>query len=102
VDKTGCLNLGGRLYDAGAEWMRKKVMLRFDPSNLEEVQLWHEGQMKKVIREVQIGEHNTARKDIGEKIEEAAGSRVLKVFEKTQQERFKKIHGAFRMSPEED
>jgi transposase InsO family protein len=102
VDKTGCLNLGGHLYDAGAEWMRKHVLLRFDPFNLEEVQLWHEGTMKKVIREAKIGEYNTARQTIEGKPEEASESRVLKIFAASQQERFKNIMGAFRMSTEED
>jgi hypothetical protein len=102
VDKTGCLSLGGHLYDAGAEWMRKKVTLRFDTFKLEEVQLWHEGQMKKVIREAKIGEYNGVRRSIAEYAEESAGSRVLKTYEKAQQERFKKRMGAFHMSSEED
>jgi transposase InsO family protein len=102
VDKTGCLNLGGHLYDAGAEWMRKHVTLRFDPFNLEEAQLWHEGQMKKVIHEARIGEHNTARQSVAEHAEETSGSRVLKIYEEAAQERFKKSMGAFRMSSEED
>jgi transposase InsO family protein len=102
VDKTGCLNLGGHLYDTGAEWMRKKVTLRFDPFNLEEVQLWHEGTMKKVIHEAKIGEHNAVRQSIGEKIEATSESRVLKTYEKASAERFKKSMGAFRMSSKED
>jgi transposase InsO family protein len=102
VDKTGCLNLGGHLYDAGIEWRRKKVTLRFDPFNLEEVQLWHECAMKKVIREARIGEHNAARQHIAEHAEETAGSRVLKAYEKASLERFKKSMGAFRLSMEED
>jgi transposase InsO family protein len=102
VDKTGCLSLDGHLYDAGAEWVRKKVTLRFDPFNLEEVQLWHEGAMNKIIREAQIGEYNAARQSIEEHAEETAESRVLKAYEKAQQERFKKSMGAYRMSSEED
>jgi hypothetical protein len=102
VDKTGCLNLGGHLYDAGIEWVRKRVTLRFDPFNLEEVQLWDEGTMKKVVREAKIGEYNTARQTIEGKPEETSESRVLKIFATSQQERFKNIMGAFRMSTEED
>lgn len=102
VDKTGCLTLGGHLYDAGAEWMRKHVTLRFDPFNLEEVQLWHEGQMKKVVHEAVIGEYNAARQKIAEHAEETSGSRVLKTYQKAMRERFKKNMGAFRMSTEED
>jgi hypothetical protein len=102
VDKTGCLSLGGHLYDAGTEWMRKHVTLRFDPFNLEEVQLWYEGQMKKVVHEAVIGEYNAARQKIAEHAEETSGSRVLKTYQKAMQERFKNIMGAFRMSTEEE
>jgi transposase InsO family protein len=102
VDKTGCLSLGGHLYDAGIEWVRKHVTLRFDPFNMEEVQLWHENAMKKVIHEAKIGEYNAARQNIEEKVEESTESRVLKTYEKAQRERFKKSMGAFRMSSEED
>jgi hypothetical protein len=102
VDKTGCLSLGDKLYDAGAEWRRKRVLVRFDPFNLEEIQLWHAGEQKKLIRVAQIGEYNATQKVECEKVEQSAESRTLKMFEKAQQERFKKNMGAFRLSQEEE
>lgn len=101
VDKTGCLNLDGKLYDAGVEWVRKKVTLRFDPFNLEEVQLWYEGKQEKVIKYAVIGEYNATQRVPCEKVEKAASSRVLKEFVKEQQKRFKKATGAFHLSQEE-
>jgi len=98
VDKTGCLNLNGKLYDAGAEWVRKKVTVRFDPFNLEEVQLWHGGVQKKLTQPVQIGEYNTTQKIVNEKVEHSAESRVLKVFVEEQQKRFINRAGAFQLS----
>ena len=100
VDKTGCFNLNGKLYDAGAEWMRKRVTVRFDPFNLEEVQLWHEGKQKKVVKVAVIGEYNATQKVVGEKVEEKARSRVLDVYMENQQKRFKKMNGSFRLSQE--
>jgi hypothetical protein len=100
VDKTGCLSLSGTLLDAGAEWRRKKVTVRFDPFNLEEVQLWHGGEQKKLIRPAQIGEYNATQKVECEKVEQSAESRVLKVFVKDHQKRFIKKAGAFRLSQE--
>jgi transposase InsO family protein len=100
VDKTGCFRLNGKLLDAGAEWRRKKVIVRFDPFNLEEVQLWHEGKQKKVVKAAEIGEYNTTQKVVCDKVEEKAGSRVLNVFMEDQQKRFKKANGAFRLSQE--
>ena len=102
VDKTGCLSLSGKTYDAGLEWRRKKVTLRFDPFNLDEIQLWHDGEQKKLIRLAQIGEYNATQKIECEKVEQSAESRVLKIFAKAQQERFKKNTGAFRLSQEEE
>ena len=101
VDKTGCLNLDGKLYDAGSEWVRKKVTVRFDPFNLEEIQLWHDGEQKKIIRVAQIGEYNATQKVDCEKVEQSGESRVLKHFSKKQQERYKKITGAFSLSQQE-
>jgi transposase InsO family protein len=101
VDKTGCLNLEGKLYDAGVEWMRKKVTLRFDPFDMDEVQLWYEGKQKKIIKQAVIGEYNGTQKVPCEKVETAAGSRVLNAFAEERQKRFKKATGAFRLSQEE-
>jgi len=98
VDKTGCLNLSGKVYDAGSEWRRKKVTVRFDPFNLEEIQLWHGGELKKIIRTAHIGEYNATQKVECEQVEEKATSRVLNAFLEDQQKRFKKTSGAFRLS----
>jgi hypothetical protein len=102
VDKTGCFSLNGKLYDAGAELRRKKVTIRFDPFNLEEVQLWHGGEHKKVIRAAQIGEYNATQNVACDKVEQSAESRVLKAFMEEQQKRFNKKTGAFSLSQEEE
>ena len=102
VDKTGCFHLDGKLYDAGAEWRRKKITVRFDPFNLGEVQLWHEGKQKKIVTAAVIGEFNATQKVAHEKVEQSAESRVLKVFMEEQQKRFKKKTGAFSLSQEEE
>jgi hypothetical protein len=102
VDKTGCLSLDGKVYDAGVEWRRKKVTVRFDPFELEEIQLWHGNEQKKIIRAAQIGEYNVTQKVECGKVEQSAESRVLKTFAKEHQERFKKKAGAFRLSQEEE
>jgi len=100
VDKTGCFSLNGKLFDAGAEWMRKKITVRFDPFNMESIQLWHGGEQKKIIQRAQIGEYNSTQKVVCEKVEQRAESRVLKVFMEEQQKRFKKKTGAFSLSKE--
>jgi transposase InsO family protein len=102
VDKTGCLSFNGNVYDAGGEWMRKKVTVRFDPFNLDEIQLWYKGEQKKLIRVAQIGEHNSTQKVSCEKVEASGESRVLKAFVEDRQKRLKQRAGAFRLSSGEE
>jgi len=101
VDKTGCFKLNGKLFDAGGEWSRKKITVRFDPFDLEEIQLWHGGEQKKLVGVAQIGEYNTTQKVVNDKVEQSAESRVLKSYAKQQQERIKKAV-SFRLSREEE
>ena len=44
VDKTGCISLSGNRYEVELELARKKVQLRFDPFDLQTVQVWCDGQ----------------------------------------------------------
>ena len=102
VDKTGCLSLDGKVYDAGLEWRRKRVTVRYDPFDLKEIQLWHGGEQKKIIRVAQIGEYNATQKVECEKAEQSSESRVLKVFAEEQQKRYKKRAGAFSLGQQEE
>ena len=43
VDKSGCLKLEGQLYEAGTEYIRKKVLVHYDFFNLTIIQLWYQG-----------------------------------------------------------
>jgi transposase InsO family protein len=100
VDKAGCFKLEGRQYDAGPEWARKKISVRFDPFHLEEVQLWDGGERKKIVKVAVIGEYNQTQRVSCETVEAAAGSRVLASYEKASRARFKKKLGAFRLGAE--
>lgn len=95
VDKTGCLKLEGRLYDAGPDLTRKRVTVRFDPFGMEEVEVWHKGVRVKNVREAQIGEYNKTQKVDCETVERSGQSRVLNAYAQNEQKRFKKRYGAF-------
>jgi transposase InsO family protein len=43
VDRTGCFKLLGLVYDAGPEFSGQRVEVRFDPFELDEVELWQNG-----------------------------------------------------------
>lgn len=40
VDKTGCVSLSGNRYEVDLELARQKVRLRFDPFDLQTIQVW--------------------------------------------------------------
>lgn len=100
VDKSGCLKLEGQLYEAGTEYIRKKVILRYDPFDLSTVQLWYRGQKAKLIAPARIGEYNQTEKISIEKREEASESRILATYAQEHQKRFKKQLGAFELRKE--
>ena len=100
VDKSGCLKLEGRLYEAGTEYIRKKVMLRYDPFDPKEVQLWYRGQKTKIITLARIGECNQTVQVPLETLENASESRILKTYAKEHQKRFKEQLGAFTLRKE--
>jgi transposase InsO family protein len=95
ADKTGCLKLEGRLYDAGPDLTRKRVTVRFDPFDMEEIEVWYKGVKVKNIREAQIGEYNKTQKVPCEIVERGGQSRVLKAYARNEQERFRQRYGAF-------
>lgn len=43
VDQTGCFSLYGNEYEVDSALARRKVLLRYDPYDLSQIQVWHEG-----------------------------------------------------------
>lgn len=43
VDKTGCVSLHGNEYEVELELCGKKVLLRYDPFDLSQIQVWWDG-----------------------------------------------------------
>jgi len=43
ADKTGCISLDGNTYEVDLELCRKRVVLRYDPFDLSNIQVWYEG-----------------------------------------------------------
>jgi putative transposase len=89
VDKTGCAKLSGRVYEAGMEFCRKAVLLRFDPFDSEKVEVWSEGKRCRVISPIQVGEYNHQQKVPLESLEKASHSRSLDMMAKAEQQRLR-------------
>ncbi|KMO85577.1 integrase [Megasphaera cerevisiae DSM 20462] len=100
VDKSGCLKLEGQVYEAGIEYLRKKVILRYDPFDLSVAQLWYRGQKAKLITPLQIGESNHVGEKTLKHMEVTSESRILKAYAQEHQRRFRRNLGAFSLRQE--
>lgn len=100
VDKSGCVSVSGVRYDVGVDYIRKKVMVRYDPFDLSVVEIWYEGEKKKLVSPLVIGEYNHNVKKPVEELEKASQSRLLRLFEIESKKRLKQQLGAFRLGGE--
>jgi putative transposase len=57
VDKTGCFSLNRNTYEVDAGLSRQRVLLRFDPYDLSQIQVWHEGKRSPDALPVQLRRH---------------------------------------------
>jgi putative transposase len=102
VDKAGCISLAGLCYEVGVEYIRRKVLVRYDPFDLSLVEVWSGGEKMKLVSPVNIGEYNRNVKKPAEELEKASQSRLLRLFEIESKKRLKQQLGAFRLGREED
>jgi len=56
VDKSGCISLEGLTYEAGLEYVRKNVLVRYDPLDLSVIEFWYGGEKKKLVSPANFGE----------------------------------------------
>ena len=102
VDKTGCISLNAVCYEVGLEYVRKQVLVRYDPFDLSQVEVWYGGEKKKLVAPINVGEYNRNVKKPVEELEKASQSRLLRLFEAESKKRLKQQLGAFRLSEEEN
>ena len=101
VDKTGCISLAGLCYEVGVEYIRKQVLVRYDPFDLSLVEVWSEGEKRKLVSPINIGEYNRNVKKPAEELEKASQSRLLRLFASESKRRLKQQLGAFRLGGED-
>ena len=101
VDNSGCIFVNGLCYEVGVEYIRKRVLVRYDPFDLSMVEVWSEGEKRKLVSPANIGEYNRNVKKPVEELEKVSQSRLLRLFETESKKRLKQQLGAFRLSEEE-
>jgi len=101
VDKTGCISLAGLCYEVGVEYIRKQVLVRYDPFDLSLVEVWSEGEKRNLVSPINIGEYNRNVKKPAEELAKASQSRLLRLFASESKKRLKQQLGAFRLGGED-
>jgi putative transposase len=101
VDKTGCISLSGICYEVGVEFIRQKILVRYDPFDLSLIEVWQQGAKKKTAAPARIGEFNRSIKKASEENEPSGSSRLLRLLANQEKQRLKQELGAFRLSEEE-
>jgi putative transposase len=100
VDKSGCISLNGLCYEVGVEYIRKKVVARYDPFDLTQIEIWYGGAMQKVISPANFGEYNHNVKKPVTELEKASQSKLLRLLASDSKKRLKRELGAFRLGEE--
>jgi len=101
VDRTGCFKLTGIEYEAGIEYIGKKVEVRYDPFDQSLVEIWYRGERKKTVTPLSVGEFCGQVEKLPAPVK-ATYSRLLKVYELTQAKRQKKTGALSFKSMKED
>lgn len=86
VDKTGCIKLNGLVFDVGPDFVGRKVDVRFDPLDLDAVEIWFNGQKAKLAQELKINADREWKSDTTE-TSVPTESRYLKALARKEQER---------------
>lgn len=102
VDKTGCISLNGICYEVGVEFIRQKILVRYDPFDLSLIEVWQQGVKRKSVGPARIGEFNRILKKTGEEREKSMPSKLLQLLASQEKQRLKKALGAFRLSQEDE
>lgn len=102
VDKTGCISLSGLCYEVGVEYIRKSILVRYDPFDLSQIEVWYGGEKKKLVAPANIGEYNRNVKKPVAELEKTSESKLLRLFASDSKKRLKQQLGAFRLSEEEN
>lgn len=93
VDNTGCFKLHGTEYEAGIEYIGKKVDVRYDPFDPSLLEIWYKGECRKTASPLRIGEYCPKVEKVPA-TKPVTHSRLLKVYETENEKKQKRHSGA--------
>lgn len=94
ADRTGCVTVDGSVFEVGPALARQRVELRFDPYDLKEIQVWHQGNKVGMARPLDL----TARREVVDAeqpaVEPKSGLNYLQLLRQEQEQALqRKIQG---------
>ena len=98
VDKTGCFKLRGNNYEAGMEYIGKKVEIRYDPHFLDEVEVCYPGFELKRVSQLHIGESCGTERSQKEAQPQPESSRLLEGLKKQSEKNPPEVHPAINFT----
>jgi hypothetical protein len=89
VDKAGCISFMGKKYEVGLLFIGRTVQVVYDPADITEVRIEHEGYTPWKALELVIGERSGQRPRLPDHLqpEAADSSRLLRGAERKHEER---------------
>jgi len=93
VDNTGCFKLQGIEYEAGIEYIGKKVDVQYDPFDMSVLEIWYNGEKRKKTTPLKVGEYCAKIEKIPA-TKPATHSRLLKIYESENEKKQKRQTGA--------
>ncbi|MFM9279470.1 Mu transposase C-terminal domain-containing protein [Paenibacillus sp. p-8] len=80
VDKAGCISFMGKKYEVGLLFIGRTVQVVYDPADIREVTIEHEGHTPWTAREMVIGERSGKRPTLPDHLAQEPGdtSRLLR------------------------
>jgi len=104
VDKTGCVSLSGIIFDAGVDFISKRVDVRYDPFDLSVIEIWVNGVLQKTAVPLVMREYLPKMQidSAGTSASKPTNSRLLSVYKKQNEQRDLKRNSAISFKSLED
>lgn len=97
VDKTGCFSLHGNIFEAGSNYVKHIITVRYDPFDLSKAEIWKNNKLELTAYRLEIKEFNGVKRKKNA-IESGCetSSRLLTALMKSEKEKLNRIKGCIK------
>ncbi|WP_071460622.1 DDE-type integrase/transposase/recombinase [Bacillus massilinigeriensis] len=96
VDKTGCISFQGNKYEVDSRLVGEMITLRFDPNDLESIEVWFDGQQFENAIPLKLARprHEKVASETSNRAEEESGLNFLDLTEPDHEKKQKEKRGS--------